>query len=149
VRRGDIVAFRSPRDREQMFLKRVAAVGGDMVEIRAGALYVNGAPVEESYAVHQGGPSWSHPWETMRARIVPPRQIFVLGDNRDNSSDSRDWGTVPEENVVGAPVFVFWSYDAPSAAWLDQAPIHRFEFYTSVAAHFFSRTRWSRMGTVL
>lgn len=149
VRRGDIVAFRLPKDRQQMYLKRVAAVGGDMVEIRAGALYVNGAPVQESYAVHRGGPSWSHSWEHMPAVLVPKGKIFVLGDNRDNSSDSRDWGPVPEENVVGTPWFVFWSYDAPSTAWLEQRTTQRLEFYTSVAAHFFSRTRWSRMGTVL
>jgi signal peptidase I len=149
VRRGDIVAFRLPTDREQMYLKRVAAVGGDMVEIRSGALYVNGTPVEENYAVHRGGPSWSHSWEQMPAVLVPAGKIFVLGDNRDNSSDSRDWGPVPEDNVVGSPWFVFWSYDAPSAAWLEQRTSERLEFYTSVAAHFFSRTRWSRMGRVL
>jgi len=147
VRRGDIVAFRFPKDREQTFLKRVAAVGGDMVEIRAGHLFVNGAPVQENYAVHHGSRFFAHVWEQMPARLVPEGQIFVLGDNRDNSSDSRDWGPVPEENVIGTPWFVLWSYDAPSAAWLDQN--HRLRFYSSMVAHFFSRTRWSRTGMLL
>jgi signal peptidase I len=146
VRRGDIVAFRFPKDREQTYLKRVAAVGGDLVEIRAGHLFVNGAPVRENYAIHHGG-FFVHTWEQMPARLVPEGQIFVLGDNRDNSSDSRDWGPVPEENVIGAPWFVFWSYDAPTAAWLDQN--HRLRFYSSMVAHFFSRTRWSRTGLLL
>ncbi len=149
VRRGDIVAFRFPGDREQTYLKRVAAVGGDLVEIRGGSLFVNGVPVHENYAMHHGGKSWSHAWEQMPARLVPAGHIFVLGDNRDNSSDSRDWGPVPEENVIGEPWFVFWSYDAPSAAWLDQSPGHRVQFYSSVLAHFFTRTRWSRVGTLL
>lgn len=149
IRRGDIVAFRFPRDPEQMFLKRVVALGDDLVEIRAGNLFVNGAPVQENYALHHGGQTLAHPWEQMPVRLVPKGKIFVLGDNRDNSSDSRDWGPVPEENVVGSPLFVLWSYDAPSTAWLDQAPKHRFQFYSSVVAHFFSRTRWSRMGTLL
>jgi signal peptidase I len=56
---------------------------------------------------------------------------------------------VPERNVIGSPWFVFWSYDAPPAAWLDQVPTHRLQFYTSVLAHFFTRTRWSRVGTLL
>jgi signal peptidase I len=149
VRRGEIVAFRFPKDPQQTFLKRVAAVGGDTVEIRDGILYVNGAAVEEGYAVHHGGILSSHRWDQMPSRVVPAGQLFVLGDNRDNSSDSRDWGAIPEENVIGSPLFVFWSYDAPSAAWLDQAPTHRLQFYTSMVTHFFTRTRWSRLGTML
>jgi signal peptidase I len=147
VHRGDIVAFRFPKDREQTYLKRVAAVGGDLVEIRSGNLFVNGVPVHEDYAFHHGSRWWTHSWEQMPARLVPPGHIFVLGDNRDNSSDSRDWGPVPEENVLGTPWFVFWSYDAPSAAWLD--PNHRVQFYSSMVTHFFTRTRWSRVGIVL
>jgi len=147
VRRGDIVAFRFPKDREQTYLKRVAAIGGDLVEIRAGHLFVNGVTMQEKYAVHLGLRPYAHTWEQMPARLVPEGELFVLGDNRDNSSDSRDWGSVPEENVIGAPWFVFWSYDAPSAAWLDQN--HRVQFYSSMVAHFFSRTRWSRTGMLL
>jgi signal peptidase I len=149
VHRGDIIAFRFPKDPQQTFLKRVAAVGGDQVEIRAGELFVNGEAVKEAYAIHRCSSPAAHRWEQMASRVVPRGSLFVLGDNRDDSSDSRDWGTVPEENVIGSPLFVFWSYDAPSKAWLDQAPKHPVQFYGSVMTHFFSRTRWSRMGTLL
>lgn len=144
ARRGEIVAFRYPLDPSQVFLKRVAAVGGDRIEIRNGMVCVNGEVVRENYAVHNRASSAAI--ENMPARVVPPGALFMLGDNRDNSSDSRDWGTVPEENVIGSPLLILWSYDAPSAAWLDPNPGHRWRFYSSIVAHLFSHTRWSRMG---
>jgi signal peptidase I len=147
VRRGEIVVFRYPRNPAETFLKRVAAVGGDRVEIRNGILYVNSKMVEEPYAVHHA--PVHNPQESWGPTIVPPGQLFVMGDNRDNSSDSRDWGFVPGQNVIGEPLFVYWSYDAPSARWLDENPAHKVSFYASIAENFFSRTRWSRTGMLL
>ena len=144
VRRGDIVAFHYPRDPRQIFLKRVVAIGGDQVEMRRGTLFVNGREVTEGYALRGG---WQRSRaEQMSTRVVPPGQLFVMGDNRDNSSDSREWGTVPEANVIGEPLFVIWSYDAPPAAWLDPDLRHQLRFSGSMLAHLFSRTRWSRTG---
>lgn len=147
IHRGDIVVFRYPKDPEQAFLKRVAAVGGDRLEIHDGVVYVNFRAVHEPYAVHRA-PLHS-PFEQMGAIEVPQGDLFVMGDNRDNSSDSRDWGFVPLRNVIGEPLFVYWSYDAPSSRWLDENPLHRAEFYASIAENFFSHTRWSRTGTWL
>ncbi|HEX7287669.1 MAG TPA: signal peptidase I [Candidatus Angelobacter sp.] len=147
IRRGEIVVFRYPRDPEETYLKRVAAVGGDVVEIHDGVLYVNHEPVREPYAVHRA--PWHSTQEAMEPVVVPAGQLFVLGDNRDNSSDSRDWGCVPLHNVIGEPIFVYWSYDAPTARWLDEKPSHVFAFYASIAGNLFSRTRWSRTGTWL
>lgn len=144
VRRGEIVVFRYPKHPEEMFLKRVTAVGGDQVSIRDGVVYINSHPVSEPYAVHRGPLHSTH--EEMGPLIVPKDQLFVMGDNRDNSSDSRDWGFVPVANVVGEPLFVYWSYDAPSSRWLDENLGHRVSFYASIAGNFFSRTRWSRTG---
>ena len=145
VHRGEIVAFRYPGDVNQIFLKRVVALGGDHILIRDGVLYVNGAPMQENYARHTQPVAR---FEQMASRTVPEGELFMLGDNRDNSSDSRDWGAVPVQNVIGSPLFIFWSYDAPSAAWLDSRPASRLRFYGSIARHMFSRTRWSRMGTL-
>lgn len=147
VHRGDIVVFHYPKDPSEMFLKRVAAVGGDTLEIRNGTLYVNAQPVREPYAVHQGPLHTEH--EDMRPLTVPLGKLFVMGDNRDNSSDSREWGFVPVKNVIGEPMFVYWSYDAPSSRWLDENFGHRVEFYGSIMGNFFSNTRWSRTGTLL
>jgi signal peptidase I len=144
--RGEIVAFHYPGDPSQIFLKRVVAVGGDRIFIRDGVLFVNGEPISESYAVHTQPVAAR--FEQMASRTVPLGELFMLGDNRDNSSDSRDWGAVPVQNVIGSPLFIFWSYDAPSAAWLDSRPSSRLRFYGSIALHMFSRTRWSRMGTL-
>lgn len=147
IHRGDIVVFRYPKDISETFLKRVTAVGGDRLEIKNGVLYVNSKPVQEPYAVHHA-PVHS-PEENWGPTVVPEGKLFVMGDNRDNSSDSRDWGFVPISNVIGEPLFVYWSYDAPTARWLDENPGHRIFFYASIAGNFFSNTRWSRTGMLL
>lgn len=147
IHRGDIIVFRYPKNPEEAFLKRVAAVGGDRVEIRDGVLYVNSRAVKEPYAVHRMPPHSA--MEQMAPLEVPQGDLFVMGDNRDNSSDSRDWGFVPLQNVMGEPLFVYWSYDAPSSRWLDENPLHRISFYASIAENFFARTRWNRTGRVL
>ena len=148
VARGNIVAFHYPKDPSLNFLKRVIAVGGDVVEIKDGIVYVNHMPVREPYAVHTNPPWKRHP-DSLSARLVPLGQLFVLGDNRDNSDDSRFWGTVPVGNVIGEPLFVFWSYDAPSAAWLNESPRFQLHFYSSILSHLFARTRWNRLGILL
>ena len=144
IHRGDIIVFRYPKNPADTYLKRVAAVGGDTLEIRDGVVYVNSRPVIEPYVVHNFPAYASH--EQMAARVIPQNALFVMGDNRDNSSDSRDWGLVPEKNVLGEPMIVYWSYDAPTARWLDEKPSHQVAFYASIMENFFSRTRWSRMG---
>ena len=147
IHRGDIIVFRYPKDVTETFLKRVTALGGDRLEIKNGVLYVNSQPVQEPYAVHHA-PVHS-PEESWGPTVVPEGKLFVMGDNRDNSSDSRDWGFVPMSNVIGEPLFVYWSYDAPTARWLDENPGHRISFYASIAENFFSNTRWNRTGMLL
>ena len=147
VSRGSIIAFKFPRDTRINFLKRVAAVGGDTVEIRDDILFVNDAAVSEPYVVHAR--HQARAGENMAPRLVPAGQVFVLGDNRDNSDDSRDWGNVPLANVIGEPLLVFWSYDAPSAAWLDDHPLRQLRLYSSALANLFTHTRWARTGVLL
>lgn len=147
IHRGDIVVFHYPKNPAETFLKRVAATGGDRIEIRSSVLYVNSVPVQEPYAVHHA-PAHD-PQESWGPTIVPEGDLFVMGDNRDNSSDSRDWGFVPVKNVIGEPLFVYWSYDAPTSRWLDENPAHQISFYASIAENFISRTRWNRTGMLL
>ena len=148
AQRGEILAFRSPRDAREKFVKRVVAVGGDAIEIRNGIVYVNDLRMKEPYAVFTGRRrgAWT---ENMPRRVVPVGELFMLGDNRDKSEDSRFWGAVPEENIVGRPIMIFWSYNAPTNAWMDENPFHRIRFYASVGTHLFSNTRWSRLGSFL
>lgn len=117
--RGDIISFRYPLNPNVWFAKRVVGVGGDIVEIRAKHLFVNGKEVTEPYAVHVDSttyPKLSFLPEPYRSRDhfgplrLQPRTFFVLGDNRDQSSDSRYWGAVPQENVRGRVILLYsWS----------------------------------------
>jgi signal peptidase I len=145
---GEIVAFRSPMEPSEVFLKRVIAVAGDTVAIHRGRVYVNSVPVPDEYA--RVRPSRRSTWqENIPATRIPVGQIFVLGDNRDNSEDSRYFGTIPADNVVGEPLFVFWSYDAPSSEWLDPNLAHQALLYASAAGHMLTHTRWRRTGLLL
>ena len=144
---GEIVAFRSPVAGDEIYLKRVIAVAGDVVEIHRGILYINGVRMPEEYARVRPNRRWS--WqENIPPRRVPAGSLFVLGVNRDNSEDSRYWGPVPEANVVGEPIVIFWSYDAPSSAWLDPNLLHQVRLYASAFTHV-TQTRWRRTGLLL
>jgi len=147
VRRGQIVVFQYPRNPDEAFVKRVIAVGGDRIEIRDGMVYVNSRLLNEPYVIHRR-PTQARD-EQMVHVTVPPGNLFVMGDNRDNSSDSREWGFVPELNVIGEPLFVYWSYDAPSSRWLDPDFAHQVRFEASIARNFFRGTRWMRTGMLL
>lgn len=101
--RGDVIVFRFPRDLEQEFIKRVIGLPGDMLKISRGIVYVNGVEMTEDYIAAPAG--FQGEW------VVPPDAVFVMGDNRNNSSDSRDWGSVPFEDIIGKAVFVYWPPD--------------------------------------
>lgn len=103
--RGDIIVFRYPKEPSRDFIKRVIGVPGDMVEIKNGVVYVNGKPLHEDYTADP--PSYFQP-----AERVPEGNYFVLGDNRNNSSDSHVWGLVPEENIIGKAWFSYWPPDS-------------------------------------
>ena len=104
--RGDIVVFKSVEGGEEDLIKRVVAVPGDMVEVRDGELYVNGQPQEGSY-VNREFPDRSY----YGPNTVPEGHVFVMGDNRANSRDSRFFGPVPYENIEGEAFLLFWPPD--------------------------------------
>jgi signal peptidase I len=174
VGRGDIVAFRYPLNPSVMFVKRVIAVGGDVVRLEKKRVMVNGKVLIEPYVQYQSAmdyllrdnfppsvaeiatlpaaagldPAWVRVMPNFirdDGLHVPAGKLFVMGDNRDNSMDSRYWGFVPEANVVGEPLFIHWSYDAPTEAWMDSDLRTRLKWDLSILRNFFSKTRWSRM----
>jgi signal peptidase I len=175
IHRQEIVAFRYPVNPSVMFVKRVIGVGGDVVKIQNKKVYVNGLPLDEPYLQCQFStmlplrddfpptpslletlpaawgldPTWARQMPSFIRNDglhIPPGYLFVMGDNRDNSLDSRFWGFVPLENVVGEPLFVYWSYDAPSKDWTAENLMSRLKFDLSIVWNFFTRTRWSRTG---
>ena len=111
--RGDIIVFHFPRDPKEEYIKRIVGLPGDEIEARNSAVYVNGQLLDERYLSVKT--NYTGTWR------VPEGQLFVLGDNRNNSSDSHDWGTVPMEYVVGKAILVYW----PPPEWglINQVPL--------------------------
>ena len=111
LRRGDIVSFRPPAgpNTRGVFVKRIVGIPGDRIRIAAGAVYRNGQRIEEPYAVYNL--SHHNPSAENTETVVPPNAYYVLGDNRDDSVDSRNFGCVPAENFDGKPLFLYWSVD--------------------------------------
>jgi signal peptidase I len=103
IERGDVVVFWYPKDPSVSFIKRVVGLPGDTVELRAGALYVNGVEVREAYLRRQFKDSDSYP-----PVQVSKGYYYVLGDHRNSSNDSRNWGEVPEKYIYGRAFFRFW-----------------------------------------
>ena len=161
VERGDIVAFLYPEDTRTTYVKRVIGLPGDLIRLERGQVIRNGRRLVEPYTQHTATrpdpyrddfPASPEAFTTPRGRdmfehhvrngevIVPPGMLFALGDNRDNSMDSRYWGFVPRTYVVGKPLLVYWSYDAPTADLQEWTVDHVID----VAGHFFTKTRWMR-----
>lgn len=113
--RGDVIVFKYPRDPDRDFIKRVIAVGGDVVESRDKVVYVNGIRLEDGYAVHTDDrvePSGlGEPRDNFGPVMVPEGKYFMMGDNRDQSYDSRYWGFVDEEDIRGKALVIYWSWD--------------------------------------
>ena len=163
VHRGDIIVFRYPVDIRQTFVKRVIGVPGDRIRLESKQVYLNGKKLTEPYKYHKtdyidsyrdnfpGVPNvYVYPsGQNMLERnvvngevIVPPDQYFAMGDNRDSSLDSRYWGFVPRENIIGKPLIIYWSYDAPTDRLA--SPTIGLDHILDLAQNFFVKTRWSR-----
>jgi signal peptidase I len=173
VHRGDIIVFYKPTEQpngEHIFLvKRVIGVPGDRIHLRNGIVYLNGVaqnepqaakPTSANYDAYVNDfplmdpstePGVTAEWAVLLPTfihggdlVVPPGDYFAMGDNRTNSMDSRYWGFVPRENIVGRPLFVYWSIAIPESG-IDEAPLsQRAESTLHEFAHFFNETRWSR-----
>jgi signal peptidase I len=109
--RGDIVVFQTPKalqeigySQDQAFIKRVIGTPGDTIKVTDGIVYVNGQPLEESY-------TYEHPVYNLPPLQVPEQELFVMGDNRNNSNDSHIWGFLPESQVIGRAIFRFLPFD--------------------------------------
>ena len=165
VKRGDIIVFKHPTLDHTDYVKRVIGIPGDHIKLVNKQVYVNGHPENEPYVIHldnvaeyrdnfpQGEPEYApdikmseRVMEMLRQDVingelvVPPGNYFAMGDNRDNSLDSRYWGLVPRENIMGKPLVVFWSYDAPT----DDLKDYNLHHMVDLALHFFTKTRWNR-----
>jgi signal peptidase I len=163
VKRGDIIVFRYPVDIQQTFVKRCIGVPGDRIRLVNKQLILNGRPVDEPYVYHKteyidsyrdNFPSDPNVHVADFAQdmlmshvqagevVVPPGSYFAMGDNRDSSLDSRYWGFVPRANIIGKPLIIYWSYDAPTEAL--SRPMMSIDHLLDLVQHFPTKTRWSR-----
>ncbi len=171
VRHEDIVVFRYPVNPQQHFVKRVVGIPGDRIRLINKHVYVNGEPQPDSYAIFnwsqhdkfrdnfpndgQFGNRTTSKW-SLQARklfedgqlIVPQGYYFVLGDNRDDSYDSRYWGLVPAENIVGRPLIIYWSMPRSQSAANEPAPSDRLSTLAYSLVQSFKGLRWERMFSV-
>jgi signal peptidase I len=134
IRRGDVVVFKFPKDPERDFIKRVIGLPGERLEVRRKKVLINGKPIDEPYVQYLEPPSLDGPPHMDDVReeygpvTVPDGQYFMMGDNRDNSEDSRFWGFMPKSYVKGEALFMYFSFN-------EDEPL----------SHFFSGIRWGRM----
>ena len=162
IHRGDIIVFTYPLDITQTYVKRAIGLPGDRIRLVDKQLMLNGKAVREPYAVHLPGsdpyrdnfPSFASAGLRPRALemisehvvngelVVPQGYVFAMGDNRDNSDDSRYWGLVARDTIKGTPLVIFWSFDAPTEQLSD--PNIRVDHISDMVLHFFSKTRWNR-----
>jgi signal peptidase I len=152
VRRGDIIVFKYPDEPDRDFIKRVIGLPGDTVELRNKKVYINGTPLDEPYVHFLTPPSSEYQEvtsldvrENFGPRTVPPEQFFVMGDNRDNSQDSRYWGFLPRGYIKGRALLIYWSYESGREDYLDQGMLASIRRLGSVVIHFFTKTRWERL----
>jgi signal peptidase I len=113
-RRGDIIVFIYPEDRSKDFIKRLIGLPGDSIEIRDKQILLNGQPWSDGYGVHVDNmilPRSVQPRDNFGPVVVPPDAFFVLGDNRDESYDSRYWGFVPAQDILGKALVIYWSWN--------------------------------------
>lgn len=169
-KRGEIIVFRYPVDIRMNYVKRVIGVPGDRIRIQDKVVSVNGKALREPYTQHifpdiqsyrdnfpaepppilyssiGDGPKMLDYAQKMLKHVengelvVPPNSYFAMGDNRDNSLDSRYWGFVPRENIIGKPAIIFWSYDAPT----EHLTGYSIEHFVDLGKNFFTKTRWNR-----
>ena len=135
--RGDVVVFRYPKDRSIDYIKRVVGISGDSVEIRAKKVFINGEPLRDPHA-HISSPTVlnaaNSPRDNLGPILVPEGYIFVMGDNRDNSYDSRFWGFVDQKDILGKAFVLYWSWDI-------EKPLLSSERIASV--------RWGRLANII
>lgn len=157
VRRGDIVIFRSPENPENDLVKRCIGLPGDTIELKAKRLFVNGQEVrEQPYASNRDdrlflaqNPDGSHspgqnPRDFFGPFTVPADQFFFLGDNRDNSHDSRFWGTAPRKYIKGRAFLIYWSFGGETSDGQWRGVGNKISQIGSTLGGFFTETRWSR-----
>jgi signal peptidase I len=169
IHRGDIIVFKFPEEPEKDYIKRVIGLPGEFVEIKNKTVYINGVPLEEPYKIHEtdlNPDSWAkikegeaplsaaqpaqrrwayreHDFDFSQL-LIPEDHYFCMGDNRDNSKDSRSWGTVPRANIKGKAFIIWWSFSGEELDYVKTSVFDRVRSIGNKLTHFFSKSRYRR-----
>lgn len=172
VDRGDVIVFRYPQDPTKHYVKRVVGLPGHRLRIVSKQVYVDGVALDEPYKMHiapegayrdpfrddfpppphpglrygsaEQDPYWYEDFLSGDEILIPEGHYFVMGDNRDNSSDSRYWGFVPTDEIVGRALLIYWSYETDSEEYRQTGVGNLFQQLGDLATNFFRKTRWDR-----
>lgn len=154
IERFDIVVFKYPKEPNKDFVKRVIALEGEVIEIKDKQVYIDGEPIQENYKFHNDSQVFTkdgyyHYDDVIRDNFgpltVPPGHCFVMGDNRDNSQDSRYWGSLPLHLIKGRPWLIYFSYNAERDAYLKTSFRDRLKKFVS----FIPKARWTRIFNII
>ena len=147
VQRGDVLVFKYPEDPTRDFIKRTIGLPGETIELRQSRVFIDGQPIEEPYLdlMRPGGKVAADIRGEFGPRVVPDGHLFMMGDNRGDSQDSRYWGPLPIEYVKGRAFVLYWSYESESDFYADVGFGATLRRLASGVAHFFTRTRYERL----
>jgi signal peptidase I len=140
-KRGDIIVFKYPGGVETAYVKRLIGMPGDTIEVKDRTVFVNGQPLKENYTQFNETTFYRDPYGP---KVIPQGSYFAMGDNRDNSADSRAWGFVPRDYILGKALVIYWSFETPRDEYLRTGFGDRLKQYFDVAVNFFTKTRWQR-----
>jgi signal peptidase I len=158
IKRGDVLVFKYPVEPDRDFIKRVIGLPGETLELKEKKIYINGKPLDEPYVHFLEEPRRNSEFSEVTSSdvrenygpvTVPPNQFFMMGDNRDNSADSRYWGFMPRDYVKGKALLIYWSYESEREDYEDESAGATVKGIASIFAHFFTKTRWERMLRVI
>jgi len=141
LRRGDVIVFKYPNDPDTAYVKRLIGLPGDRVEMVGHTVYINGEGLKEDYTQYIDSGSI---YDRYGPYDIPEGKYFAMGDNRDNSQDSRFWGTVPRDHIIGKALAVYWSFETPRDEYLQTRLTDRLRQFADVFMNFFAKTRWKR-----
>ncbi len=141
LKRGDVIVFKYPLSPDVAYVKRLIGLPGEKLEMIGRTIYIDGKPLKETYTQYiDPGSIYEHygPFQ------IPAGHYFAMGDNRDNSQDSRFWGFVPRENIIGKALAIYWSYETPRDEYMQTSAQDKMKQFADVFVNFFSKTRWRR-----
>jgi signal peptidase I len=141
LKRGDVIVFKYPQSPEVAYVKRLIGLPGEKVEMVGRTVYINGQPLKEDYTQYIDAGSIVERYGPFQ---VPEGKYFAMGDNRDNSQDSRFWGYVPRDHIIGKALAIYWSFETPRDEYLQTSLPDRLKQFGDVILNFFTKTRWKR-----